>query len=173
MCEPTTIASIASYFGASASTAATVGTVATAAAYGVAAYAAYSQVSANKKVAQANADAGRRQAADALNRGEKARMDAIRRGQVTQGQARAQLAARGLDMAEGTPSDLLAQTDFFAEQDAATARTNARKEAYNAQSRSNTYQMEADAASPGLSLTGSLLGGTAKVADRWYQYSRG
>lgn len=140
------------------------------------AYASYAQAQASKKIAQRNADVAGVEAQDALKRGEQNAIEARHRGQVIQGQQRAALSARGLNLSGGTPSDILAQADFFTEGDEATARTNGRKEAWARQSQSVNSQLSADAANPGLSLAGGLLSGAGGllsgagiVASKWYQ----
>lgn len=168
MCEPATIAAVATYFGAAAETAATIGAIGSAASVGLGALGAYQTARASKDAAINNARIADMQAADALKRGEQDRIEALRRGRLMEGQQRASLAARGLDLSEGTPNDILGQTDFFTQADAATLRTNARKEAWARQAQAGNYRAEAAATNPGLALTSTLLGGAGRVADRWY-----
>lgn len=169
MCEPTTIATI---FGLTAETAATVSTVASAASTGLSAYGAYSQAQTAKAVAEGNAAEARRAADDARTRGEKSAIEARLQGKQIEGAQRASLASRGLDLNEGTPDNILGQTDFFTQSDVATARTNGRREARGYQAQANSYDAQAKGINPGLTLAGTLLGGTAKVADKWYANRR-
>lgn len=133
-------------------------------------YSAYTAAKTQKAVAENNADIAEYKAQDAEQRGEKAAQDARHRGLLVEGAQRASMAARGLDLSEGTPNNILGQTDFFTQSDAATARTNGRKEAWGARAQKANYQMEADSINPGLTLAGSLIGSASKVASKWYSY---
>lgn len=192
MCEPTTIAAITTFFataapaaGAAAATTAAAGTVAAAglttaqtfalaasvASTGLATFGAYQQASTAKAVAASNADNARVLAADAITRGDKQAMLARQRGTQLESTQRAALSARGLDISEGTPNNILGQTDFFTQSDEATARTNGRREASAAIAQARSFQGQADATNPGLQLAGTLLGGGASVADKWANYN--
>lgn len=142
----------------------------TAVSAGMAVEGAYTQAQTQKAMAERNATVADMQAKDALTRGEKSAIQAGQAGSLIQGRQRAALAARGLDLSEGTPNDILAQTDFFTQSDVATARTNARREAFAAQSQRGNFQLQADSANPGLQFAGTLLGGGGRVADKWMQY---
>ncbi len=75
-------------------------------------------------------DQARRQAEDAIARGEE---DVTRYKQdVAQllGQQRTAIAASGVDVTSGTAADLRAQTERFADMDVATIRRNAEREAF-------------------------------------------
>jgi hypothetical protein len=146
--------------------------VLSAASAGIAAYSGYTQAQTSKKIAENNANVADMQAKDALARGEKARIAAHQRGQQIEGQQRTALSARGLDLSEGTANDILGQTDFFTQTDEATARTNARKEAFNAEAQKANYQLQEDGVNPGLTLAGGLLSGGSAVADKWYRYGK-
>ena len=145
---------------------------ATAASAAVTAYAGYTQAQTSKKIAQNNANAAELQAKDALARGEKARIAAHQRGAQLEGQQRTALSARGLDLSEGTANDILGQTDFFTQSDEATSRTNARKEAFAAETQQANYQLQDEGINPGLTLAGGLLSGSSAVADKWYRYGK-
>ncbi len=121
----------------------------------------------NKAVANANAENAELQAQDALKRGEEARIEARRRGSILEGAQRAALSSRGLDISEGTAADTLTQTEFFTQSDEATARTNARREAWDRRAQRNSYRAQADAIQPGL----TLLAGAGNVASKWNQYN--
>lgn len=156
-------------FGISATTAMLALTATTAA---VSAYAGYTQAQTSRKIAQHNADVQELQAQDALRRGEQAKTDARKRGAMIEGQQRTALAARGLDLSEGTPNDILGQTDFFTQSDIATAGNNAKKEAWMNRSGAANSQLQADSTNPGLTLAGGLLSGASSVADKWYSYGK-
>ena len=83
-----------------------------------------------RNAANFTTDQARRQAQDAIARGEE---DVTRYEQdVAQllGQQRAVTAASGVDVNTGTAADLKAQTERFADMDVATIRRNAEREAF-------------------------------------------
>jgi hypothetical protein len=135
------------------------------------AYSAYQQQSVAAKVARNNAATAEYQARDAERRGEQQSQEIARRASQLQGTQRATMASRGLDLTSGTPADLIEQTDFFASIDQATARTNARKEAWGKRAMGANYRAEASGYSPLMAAGSSLLGGATSVADRWLRYS--
>lgn len=145
--------------------------VTSAAATAMSAYSSYQQQKTAAGVARNNAQIAEYQAKDAEARGEKEAQDIARRASLLKGTQRATMAARGLDLTSGTPADLIEQTDFFASIDQATARTNARKEAWGKRAMGANYRAEAAGYSPLLSAGTSLLGGATSVADRWLRYS--
>jgi len=126
-----------------------------------------------QRVAENNARTSRLQAESALAAGERDAQAVQRRASQISGAQRARMAANGLDITDGTPAALLDETDFFAAQDVATARNNAKKAAFNAQSQASGYQMQADGYSPLMAGAGSLLGSAGQVADKWYTYRKG
>lgn len=135
MCIPM-LAPIGMALGASAGSAATIGTLVTAGA-GMSALGAYqgaqsqkAMANYNAQVAQNNAQVAEWQAQDAQRRGEEEAQAVRRQGDQIRGSQRATMAARGLDLAEGTSAELIAQTDFFSLADQTTARNNAAREAW-------------------------------------------
>jgi hypothetical protein len=153
MCEPTTISLIAAAAGT-----------------GLSAYGGYQQSKTQQQVANNNAQVAEWQAQDAQRRGEQEAQDAMRRGAALKSAQRVSLASRGLDLGYGTAADLQDQTDFFAQTDAATARTNAGKEAWARRAQGANFAAEASAQRPWLTAGSTLLAGSAQVADKWYQY---
>lgn len=135
---------------------------------------AQNQASAMEQVARNNQVMAERAAADAQRRGEEDVQAVQRRAAQLRGTQRSVMAARGLDLSEGTPAELIDQTDFFAEQDAATARMNARREgwAIRADAANQGYAAREEASRLRMSGAGSLLGSAASVADRWMTYRR-
>ena len=190
MCEPTSIAAVATYFGASAATAATVGTVGAAAVsvagVGLAATSAYqqskgqqSQLEYQAAVNANNAKVSEWQAQDAQTRGELEAQRIARAGAQIKGAQRAGLAARGLDLGEGTAFALQEQTDIFSLYDQSTARDNAAKEAWatrqqgaNYSSAASASRATASAISPGLAAAGTLLTSAGQVAGKWNAYGK-
>ena len=175
--------------GASASTAATlatVGTVATVAGVGLSAYGMYQQSKAakdmanyNAQVADNNAKTAEIQAQDALKRGDEEANAVRRNADMLKGSQRASMAAKGLDLAEGTAAELQDQTDFFSLVDQQTARSNAAKQAWGIRAQGGNYSSEAVAQratagsiSPGMAGATSLLSGAGQVAGRWYNYGQ-
>lgn len=120
-------------------------------------------------VASNNALSAEYAAADARRRGELDAQRVNRNASQLMGKQRAELAARGLDIAEGTPGDILDQTNFFGQIDANTARYNGQLEAWQNETKAVNYRAQAGAAygRVGAAKTGSLLSGAASVADRW------
>lgn len=135
----------------------------------------YQQAKVSARVAENNAIIANRQAEEAERVGEENAQAIRRRASQLTGQQRAAFSARGIDISEGTPADIIDQTDFFGQADAITARNNARKQAwgYRAQGANFAGQGAAATSSGYLSATGSLLGGASSVADKWKNYNKG
>lgn len=120
------------------------------------------------------------QAEDAIQRGEKAVEDHTRKVAALKGAQTASMAARGLDLSEGTPLSILTDTDLFGEMDKNTIKANAGREAWgyraqaaNAGSNASLLRMQAENQSPLLTGAGTLLAGAGQVADKWYRYKTG
>lgn len=137
---------------------------------GISALSAYQQSQTAREVAARNAKIADMQAEDALRRGENEAAEVRRRAAATKSSQRVALAAKGLDLTYGTAADLQDQTDFFGESDAATVRTNARKEAWARRSQGANFQAEAASSRPWLAAGSTLLAGAGQVADKWYTY---
>lgn len=115
------------------------------------------------------------QAQDAIRRGQESEADTRMRTAQIKGSQRAMLASRGLDLSEGSPLNLLTDTDFMGERDALRVRTNAKTEAwaYREQAKgygsaADIFNARADSESPWGAAAGTLLTGGGQVADRWY-----
>jgi hypothetical protein len=145
----------------------------TAAAAGMQAVGQYQQGQVAKQVGRNNQIMAEYAAQDALQRGDQEANAALRRARQTAGTQRATMAARGLDLTEGSPADLLDQTSFFGEQDAATARLNARREAWSARVQGANAAREGSLAArnANLSAFGTVLTGSTRVADTWYRHN--
>lgn len=139
----------------------------------------------NAAVQKNNADLAEIQAQDIIKRGEQEATAARRQGAQVRGAQRASMAARGLDLGEGTPLSLLDQTDYFAAIDQATIKSNTGKEVFGKRAQAAGFRSEAamytataESKSPLLSavtagvqtaaMSSSLMGkpGTG-VADKW------
>lgn len=181
MCEPVTLGLIAGTAAGGLGAAGTFGTALTAmqaislaATVGgtvVSAGSAYQQSQANKQIAQNNATVAEYQAQDAQRRGEEDAQAIQRRAAALKSSQRVNMASKGLDLGYGTAADLQDQTDFFAQSDVATARTNAAKDAWGKRAMGANYRAEASAQNPLMAGAGTLLAGAGQVADKWYSYS--
>lgn len=192
MCLPIAAAGAAAAMSggaAAASTATlagTLSTIGTIASIGMTAYGMYSQAKAqqgmanyNAQVAEGNARTAEIQAQQAIKRGDEEAHAIRRNADMLKGSQRASMAAKGLDLAEGTAAELQDQTDFFGLMDQATARNNARQEAWAIRAGGNNYRNEAAmqrstarSISPGMAAATSMIGGAGQVADRWYSSRR-
>lgn len=168
MCEPNTIA-IASMVASG------VGTVMQMSAQSQAASAQRAQANYQAQVADNNRITAERLAVDAEQRGE---IEVRRhRQQVEQlkGRQVAALAASGVDVASGSPLDVLADTAGLGALDQQTIRDNAAREAWqhrvqagNQQNQANLLRFQADNTASGAA--GTLLTGIGGVADKWWRY---
>lgn len=116
---------------------------------------------------------------------EDAKLDHARRVAGLKGTQTASMAARGLDVGEGTAANILTETDYFGAQDARTIaqnaenqiaaiRTNAARDAWGFRVQGTNYAAQADLNSmrarnenPLLAGAGTLLTGAGSVADKW------
>lgn len=186
MCEPVTLgvlttaltaggaASGALGASAAALTAAQTATLALAAGSSVMSAAGmYQQGQVQKQVAANNAVMSEYAAQDAQRRGEEEAAAIQRKAAGLKGTQRAMLAARGIDLGTGTAAEILDQTDFFGETDAATARGNAARDAwaYRAQGQDMRAQGRFAARNANTQAFSTLLGTAGSVADRWNTYT--
>ena len=195
MCEPVTLAALATAattagsIGAGATVAGVAGATATTAgltamqalALGatvggsvLSAGAAYQQSQATKQTAENNAKMAEYAAQDAQRRGEEDANAVQRKGAALKSAQRVSQAAKGLDVGYGTAADLQDQTDFFTQSDAATTRSNAGREAWNSRARGQAMltQGKADSLNSMYQAGGSLLTGAGMVSEKWNSYSR-
>lgn len=122
-----------------------------------------------------NAQVAEWQAQDALQRGAKAEQaQRLKVAQLKSAQ-RAGFAARGIALDEGSPLNILNDTDYMGELDALTIRDNAAKEAWGARTQGANYSSDAamlgaraDAESPLGAGFSTLLTGAGTVASSWY-----
>jgi hypothetical protein len=128
----------------------------------------YDQNKVAQGIADNNAAIAETQAQDATRRGDEEAAAAMRRARQLAGAQRAGFSARGIDIAEGTAADIIDQTDFFGQVDAATARTNGQKEAWNLRARKRGYEIESNASNPNRAAAFSLLGSAGSVSKQWY-----
>jgi hypothetical protein len=131
------------------------------------------------QVQKNNAQLGEWQAKDAIERGQQA--ENAHRMKVAQmkGSQRASMAARGLDLTEGSALNVLSDTDFMGDMDALVIRDNAAREAWGLREKakgnkadSMLLQGRANAENPTMAATSSLLTGAGSVASSWYSYNK-
>jgi hypothetical protein len=171
MCEPTTIAAVATGLQIAGTVTST--------------YGAYQRSKAEKQayeyqsaVARNNAMISEQQAQDALQRGQTAEARQRMKTAQLKGAQRASLAARGISLDEGSALNILDDTDYFGELDALAVRENAAREAYGYRVQGSNYssnaammRARADMESPYGAAFTSLLTGSGAVADSWYKRS--
>lgn len=145
------------------------------------AYGAYQQSKATKAaydyqaaVNRNNAQIAEWQAADAIARGQKSEQAQRLKAAQLKGSQRAALAARGVALDEGSPLNILDDTDYMNELDALTIRDNAAREAWGLRSQAAGYSSDAsmlsaraNAESPMGAAFDTLLTGAVTVADSW------
>ncbi len=137
---------------------------------GLQAYGSYQSAEGQKRAFKYNANVNELQAKDAERRGvetEQRQREQISRLKGTQ---RAQLAANGLDLTEGSALNILTDTDFLGERDIGVIRDNASREAAGFRSRGDLNRFGANATRPLLTGTTSLLSGAGSVAAQWYGF---
>lgn len=126
-----------------------------------------------------NAQIAEWQAADAIARGQKSEQAQRLKAAQLKSSQRAAFAARGVALNEGSPLNILADTDYMNELDALTIRDNAARESWAFRNQAAGYASDAsmlsaraDAESPMGAAFGSLLTGAGVVADSWYNLKR-
>lgn len=131
------------------------------------------------KVAENNALAAEWQAQDAIVRGQAAEAQQRMKTAQLKSTQRASLAARGIDLGEGSALNILTDTDYMGELDALTIRNNAAREAWGARERargamtdSELLSMRAGMVNPVGAATGALLSGAGSVASGWYSLTK-
>ncbi len=145
-----------------------IGVVIAAVAAGISAKAAHDQSKTNQKIANNNVNIAEAAAVDAKSRGEKNAQEAQRKARQIASMQRAAFSAKGVDISDGTAADVIEQTDFFGQSDAATARTNADKEAWNARAQKRGYEIQEASNNPNSAMYTSLLTSAGTVASKWY-----
>lgn len=102
----------------------------------------------------------------------------LQSGQL-KGRQRTAMAANGVDLGEGSATEILASTDIMKEIDSNTITANAirgawgyRNQAVNYQNEGNTLRRTAGAISPLLNAGTTLLGNSSVVAKSWYDMKK-
>lgn len=129
---------------------------------------AYKQSKSNQQALKTQAAVAEYQAKDAERRG--ALSFNKHRLQVAQmkGTQTASLAARGLALDEGSALNILMDTDYMGEVDAATIKDNTAKEAWALRTNASQLRQRAKDEMPLLTAGTSLLGSAGSVAKSWY-----
>lgn len=120
------------------------------------------------QVAANNAKVAEWQAADAKERGDQAAAQVRRKYAALQGTQAASMAARGLDISEGSANAILTDTDFFGDYDQRVTRSNAGREAYGYQVRAGNFRGEADAQRAMANSENPLLSGVMAGAGSYF-----
>ena len=130
-------------------------------------------------IADQNASISEVGAQQELEKGRRAEQQIQVQAENVKGSQRASMAANGVDLTEGTPTDILKSTDYMSEQDIATAKANAARAAFGYRTQAAGYKSQAAFArggaagiNPGMSAVTSLLGGSGQVASSWYQLTK-
>lgn len=97
----------------------------------------------------------------------------------TFGAQRAAMAANGIDLGEGSATDVLATTKYLGDRDALTIKDNAARQAWAYQTEAQNFSAEgqydssvAKSISPLMAGASSLLGGATSVAKSIYNYNK-
>lgn len=130
----------------------------------------------NTQVANNNATLAEYEALDATKRGDEDAAAIRRNADMLKGSQRASMAAKGLDLAEGTAAELQDQTEFFALTDMATAKNNAARQAWgirtqglNYKNSAGMHQATANSINPLMAAGTTLLTSAGSVASKWYR----
>lgn len=128
------------------------------------------------QVARNNATMAEYQARDVLERGQREEQNRRLKTAAMFGDQRAQLAANGVDLGEGSATELLTTTKFMGENDALTIRNNAARDAWGYRNKAQGFLDEAsmkrgtaDAIDPTMAGATSMLTSAGSVADSWYK----
>ena len=133
------------------------------------------------QVARNNSIMAERAAKDAEARGRTAEYNSRIATKRLIGRQRAILAANGVLLDNGSPSDIVADTTALGEVDALTERQNAQREALNYRQQGANFDASAQlyksqarsaAGSAPWEVTGTVLNGIGSVADKWYSFKK-
>ncbi len=129
-------------------------------------------------VAQNNAIVAQDQATAAENVGQQQVQDQGLKNAQTYGMQRANLAANGVDLGEGSANDILTSTKMMGNRDAATIQDNALRQAWGYQVQAADYQSNATAMgnisrsiNPTNAAMTSLVGSAPLVSNAWRTYN--
>lgn len=93
------------------------------------------------------------------------------------GAQRATMAANGIDLGQGSATDILASTQFMGQRDALTIKDNTARQVWASNMNAQNFRTEAGADTamaggvhPWMGAAGSLLTGAAGLASNWRRY---
>lgn len=132
----------------------------------------FTQARMAKQAAQQNQQLAGYAADDAQRRGSLELYKVQRNASQVKGAQRASMAARGLDLTEGSPLDILTDTDYFGKLDENTVKDNTAKEIYGFRTQGANYGAQASAINPWLEAGVSGLSSAGAVAGKWYGYRK-
>jgi hypothetical protein len=125
-------------------------------------------------VARMNAGLAAGQASDAIRNGQTAEGIQDLRTAQTLSTQRAQMAANGVDLGEGSPNDVLSTTKYMGARDALQIHDNAMMQAWGYRTQQEGFltdasraEREASTISPWTATATSLLTGATRVAQSW------
>lgn len=123
------------------------------------------------KVAANNAKVAEWQAADAKARGDQDAANVRRKYAALQGTQAASLAARGLDITEGSANAILTDTDFFSAYDQNVTRSNAEREAWGHKVRAGNFAGDAAYYGSVADAQNPLLSGVLAGAQSYFSFA--
>ena len=129
-------------------------------------------------IAANNAILAQDKATSAENVGQQQVQDQDLKTAQTFGMQRANLAANGVDLGEGSATDILASTKMMGNRDAATIQDNAMRQAWGYQTQAADFQSNATALTnisnsirPGNAALSSLVNSAPMVSNAWRSYN--
>lgn len=131
------------------------------------------------KMAELNAEASERSAQQTLQAGnEQIAQTSLKYGALKSSQ-RAGIAASGVDLGVGNAAEVQASTDLAKEQDLQAIKVNAVRAAWGHRTQATNYRNQAtmargsaDAISPGMAATTSLIGSAAQMGAKYYELDK-
>jgi hypothetical protein len=115
-------------------------------------------------------------ASDALERGEQSAFSLGLKKAALEGTQRARMAAGGSSLDEGSPLNILQDTQYMHEVDQRTLADNTAREAWTLRTSAATHRSNADllayragAENPGRAEAATLLTGAGSIAGNWYR----
>lgn len=149
MCDPGTLAIVATATAVAGTIASTTATV--------------QQQRYQAKVAEANQKNENARIVDAMDRGEIEARDAARRQSQLAGAQRAAMAANGIDVSFGSAADLMADTAMYGREEQGNIRENTRREITGYDINAANFGGQANAARS--AATGAIISGGLQVAS--------
>ncbi|CAB5162183.1 hypothetical protein UFOVP152_10 [uncultured Caudovirales phage] len=121
----------------------------------------------DKRALQLQAEMADRNALHAATAGTEQASNVLQRGAQLMSTQRANMAANGVDLTEGSPAAVIESTDTMRQVDANTTINNAMQEAFGYRAEATMKRGAADAISPAMQAGTTLLDSASKVASQW------